>query len=478
MILGYLGLIVVVGFRVSRGVKTARDFFLAGRSLPWWIIGLSIIGTNIDSNNYVGASGNAYATGLAQANFEWIGAIPAMIIASLIFIPIYWKAGVYSIPEYLGRRYSQSVRLLVALIFTLSGIFVLSIAMYALAITLETYLGWPIVVGVLVSGLVVAAYSISGGLSAVTFTDALQVSIMFGCAIIVAYLGFMEMGGISEFLNRLEAKSPTHLNPYLPANHPDFPWTGVILGLGIVLSPAYWIGSQAILQRTLAAKSQWDASASMMFAAMAKTFVPLLIIFPGILAFVMEAQIENPDMALPWVIKNVLPVGVSGLMFVAIIAALQSTIDSGVNTTALMITRDIRQVLLKQSDDRDDLKIGRALSLCILTIAMIAAPFIEHLGGIYIAVQNMLSLFQGPMLALLCLGALTKFVTPQAGLWTLITGVPLSGVLLFSGMNMLFVAFISFCYALVCLTTLSYWTKPLPLNELHQLTFNWKVGQA
>ena len=202
MILGYLGLIVVVGFRVSRGVKTARDFFLAGRSLPWWIIGLSIIGTNIDSNNYVGASGNAYATGLAQANFEWIGAIPAMIIASLIFIPIYWKAGVYSIPEYLGRRYSQSVRLLVALIFTLSGIFVLSIAMYALAITLETYLGWPIVVGVLVSGLVVAAYSISGGLSAVTFTDALQVSIMFGCAIIVAYLGFMEMGVISEFLNR------------------------------------------------------------------------------------------------------------------------------------------------------------------------------------------------------------------------------------------------------------------------------------
>ena len=102
MILGYLGLIVLVGFRVSRGVKTARDFFLAGRSLPWWIIGLSIIGTNIDSNNYVGASGNAYATGLAQANFEWIGAIPAMIIASLIFIPIYWKAGVYSIPEYLG----------------------------------------------------------------------------------------------------------------------------------------------------------------------------------------------------------------------------------------------------------------------------------------------------------------------------------------------------------------------------------------
>ena len=109
---------------------------------------------------------------------------------------------------------------------------------------------------------------------------------------------------------------------------------------------------------------------------------------------------------------------------------------------------------------------------------MIAAPFIEHLGGIYIAVQNMLSLFQGPMLALLCLGALTKFVTPQAGLWTLITGVPLSGVLLFSGMNMLFVAFISFCYALVCLTTLSYWTKPLPLNELHQLTFNWKKTWA
>ena len=132
-----------------------------------------------------------------------------------------------------------------------------------------------------------------------------------------------ELGGATNFITSLVTTNPDHLSAYLSADHPESPWPGVILGLGIVLSPAYWIGSQAILQRSLGARSQWDASAAMMFAAFAKTLVPLLIVFPGLLALVLKANIEYPDMALPWVIKNVLPVGLSGLMFVAVIAALQ-----------------------------------------------------------------------------------------------------------------------------------------------------------
>jgi SSS family solute:Na+ symporter len=315
--------------------------------LAWWVVGLSIIGTNIDTNSYVGASGNAYNVGIAQANFEWIGAIPAMIIASLIFIPLYWRAGVYSIPEYLGLRYNQGVRVVAALIASVFAVFALGVAMWALALTLETYLGWPIWVGILVSGTVVGLYSIAGGLAAVAITDSIQVSIMFLCGILIVGIGISDAGGFGAFATTLTQDNPNHLQAYLPADSEDFPWPGVILGLGFVLSPAYWIGSQSILQRTLGARTQWDASASMMFAALAKTFIPLLVVFPGILALVMKADIEYPDMALPWVIKNVLPPGISGLMFVAIIAALQSSIDSGVNSTSLMITRDIRHVLIK-----------------------------------------------------------------------------------------------------------------------------------
>ena len=456
-------------------MKDSKDYFLAGRSLTWWVIGLSIIGTNIGTNSYIGASGNAYSIGIAQANFEWIGAIPAMIICSLIFIPLYWKAGVYSIPEYLGLRYNQPVRLVAALIACIVAVFAIGVGMWALALTLETYIGWPIWLGILVSGTVVGFYSISGGLAAVAITDSLQVCIMFLCGLIIVYLGLEGLGGWDNFASQLTEEHPTHLQTYLPADHESYPWPGVILGLGLVLSPAYWIGSQAILQRSLGAKSQWDASASMMFAAFAKTLVPLLIVFPGILALVMKADIDYPDMALPWIIKNVLPAGISGLMFVAIIAALQSTIDSGINSTSLMITRDIRHVLLNDDSTENDLKIGRYLTLLILVIAMSIAPFIGELGGIFTFMQTVLSLFQGPMLALLLLGALSKRATPQAGLWTLITGVPVAGIFLLLGMNMLYVAFVTFCYSMSVLWLVSGVTKGLAEDQLDRLTYlTWR----
>ena len=456
-------------------MKDSKDYFLAGRSLTWWVIGLSIIGTNIGTNSYIGASGNAYSIGIAQANFEWIGAIPAMIICSLIFIPLYWKAGVYSIPEYLGLRYNQPVRLVAALIACIVAVFAIGVGMWALALTLETYIGWPIWLGILVSGTVVGFYSISGGLAAVAITDSLQVCIMFLCGLIIVYLGLEGLGGWDNFASQLTKGHPTHLQTYLPADHESYPWPGVILGLGLVLSPAYWIGSQAILQRSLGAKSQWDASASMMFAAFAKTLVPLLIVFPGILALVMKADIDYPDMALPWIIKNVLPAGISGLMFVAIIAALQSTIDSGINSTSLMITRDIRHVLLNDDSTENDLKIGRYLTLLILVIAMSIAPFIGELGGIFTFMQTVLSLFQGPMLALLLLGALSKRATPQAGLWTLITGVPVAGIFLLLGMNMLYVAFVTFCYSMIVLWLVSGVTKGLAEDQLDRLTYlTWR----
>ena len=456
-------------------MKDSKDYFLAGRSLTWWVIGLSIIGTNIGTNSYIGASGNAYSIGIAQANFEWIGAIPAMIICSLIFIPLYWKAGVYSIPEYLGLRYNQPVRLVAALIACIVAVFAIGVGMWALALTLETYIGWPIWLGILVSGTGVGFYSISGGLAAVAITDSLQVCIMFLCGLIIVYLGLEGLGGWDNFASQLTEEHPTHLQTYLPADHESYPWPGVILGLGLVLSPAYWIGSQAILQRSLGAKSQWDASASMMFAAFAKTLVPLLIVFPGILALVMKADIDYPDMALPWIIKNVLPAGISGLMFVAIIAALQSTIDSGINSTSLMITRDIRHVLLNDDSTENDLKIGRYLTLLILVIAMSIAPFIGELGGIFTFMQTVLSLFQGPMLALLLLGALSKRATPQAGLWTLITGVPVAGIFLLLGMNMLYVAFVTFCYSMIVLWLVSGVTKGLAEDQLDRLTYlTWR----
>lgn len=478
VVVAYVALITYVGIRFAQRVKTSKDFFLAGRSLTWWVIGLSIIGTNVDTNGYIGASGNAYSIGIAQANFEWIGAIPAMIIAALIFIPLYWRAGVYSIPEYLGLRYNQAVRVVAASIVVTVSVFAMGVAMWALAITLQTFIGWPIWLGILVSGTVVGLYSVAGGLGAVAITDSIQVCIMFLCGLIIVGIGISDAGGSANFVAKLTAENPTHLQAYLPSDHESYPWHAVILGLGLVLSPAYWVGGQAILQRTLGAKTQWDASAGMMFAAVAKTFVPVLIVFPGLLALVMMAQIEYPDMALPWVIKNVLPVGISGLMFVAIIAALQSSIDSSINSTALIITRDIRHVLMKNHNPDSDLKIGRLLTLGLLLSAMCIAPYIGNLGGIFNFLQSLLSLFQGPMLALLLLGAITKRATGTAGIITLVSGVMLAGILSWGvELNMLFVAFFTFCYAVPALWIISGFTKPHSDEHLRKLTYSpWSTS--
>ena len=186
----------------------------------------------------------------------------------------------------------------------------------------------------------------------------------------------------------------------------------------------------------------------------------------------MKADIEYPDMALPWVIKNVLPPGISGLMFVAIIAALQSSIDSGVNSTSLMITRDIRHVLMKNHNPLNDLKVGRYLTLLLLLSSMCIAPFIGDLGGIFTFLQTILSLFQGPMLALLLLGAMTQRATPMAGLWTLVSGVLVSAILLIVlEWNLLYVAFVSFCYSMLALWTVSGFTEKLSDEKLATLTY-------
>jgi SSS family solute:Na+ symporter len=394
-----------------------------------------------------------------------------MILASLFFIPLYWRVGVYSIPEYLGLRYSQPVRVLTALIASLFAVFAIAASLWAIALTLQTYMDWPIWVGIVVTGTVVGLYSISGGLAAVAFTDALQVLIMFVGGVAIVAIGIRDVGGIAEFSRTLIAENPTHLHAYLPSDHPEFPWPGVLLGLAIVLSPAYWCGSQEILQRTLGARSQWDASASMMFAAFGKTLVPLLIVFPGLLALVLHAQIEYPDMALPWVVKNVLPPGLSGLMFIALIAALQSSIDSGINSTALMITRDIRGVFSRTATPESDLTLGRWLTLVILLGAMALAPYIGELGGIYLLSQTLLSLFQGPMLALLLLGAATRHVTPAGGLITLASGLVVAALLKLNDVNMLYVAFATFGYSLAALWITGYWTRRLDDEMLDRLVY-------
>jgi SSS family solute:Na+ symporter len=452
----YVAATLAVGFTVGRRVQTARDFFLAGKALTWPIVGLSIIGTNLGAVGFIGASGGAYSVGIVQANFEWIGAIPAMVLACFIFIPLYWRAGVYSIPEYLGLRYGQTVRLLAASVMVLFMVVYVGVALWSIALMLQTYMGIPIWMGVAVMALIVGAYSTLGGLSAVAFTDALQVLIMFLSGVSLVVIGFVAVGGVDEFVQVIRTNHPSHLDVYLPADHSSFPWPGVIFGLGLVLSPAFWIGNQAILQRTLGAKSEWDASAGMMLAAFAKLFVPLLLVFPGLLALAIGANIDVPDQALPWIVKNMLPTGLSGLMFIAIVAALQSTIDSSLNAVSLMVTRDIRGFIKSHRNPKTDLIWGRAVSLVALISGIALVPLVSRMGGIWTFIQTVLALFQGPMLALLIFAAFMRRTSYLGGVITLLGGWGLAIVLQVFDFNLFDTAFFSFVFAICLLVTTSF----------------------
>lgn len=480
LIFGYFIGISAYGYYFHRRIKTSGDYFIAGKSLGWWVIGMSIIGTNIGSNDYVGGAGGAYKIGIAQANFEWIGAIPAMVLAAFLFIPFYWRAGVFSIPEYLGKRYSSAVRVISAAVLSLFSIMIVGVFLWSTALMLETYLGWPIWFSILVSGGVVGFYTVTGGLEAVTYTDAVQLVIMFGGAVVVAVLGIQQAGGLSTFISEVQTRFPDHARAFLPASHEEFPWPGVLLGLALVLSPAYWCTNQAIIQRCLGAKTEWDGKASMVAAAFAKTLVPLLIVLPGFFALLMcREKLGNADQALPWVVRNLLPPGVSGLMFVAFIAALQSSISSTMNSTSVMITRDMVQVLRKDPlPDRSELTLGKAVTLAVLIVGVFCAPLTAKFRGIYVFVQQLLAFFQGPMFALMLFGILSKRVTPAAGLWTLVLGLALGAALGMTGLNMLYIAFWSFLFSTASLFVISSFTEAKRDEDLVNLTYTTTVKKG
>ena len=477
LIFVYLVGIAVFGYMFHKKIKTSQDYFLAGRSLSWWIIGMSIIGTNIGSNDYVGGAGGAYRIGIAQANFEWIGAIPAMVLAAIVFIPFYWRAGVFSIPEYLGRRYSQPVRVISAVVLSIFSVLIVGVFLWSTALMLNTYVGWPLIFSIVVTAGVVGIYTVSGGLEAVAYTDAVQMVIMFVGAIALAVLGFRAVGGVGEFITQVQTRFPSHFQAFLPSTHAEFPWPGVLLGLGLVLSPAYWCANQAILQRCLGARSEWDGKASMIFAAMAKMFIPLLIVLPGFFALLLATErLGHADQALPWVVKNLLPVGISGIFFVAFIAALQSSISATMNSTAVMVTRDIMGVINPGAIEGDrELRWGRWITFIVLILGVFFAPITAMFQGIYIFVQQLLSFFQGPIFALILLGILSRRVTAAAGLWSLLLGLALAVTLGALGINMLYIAFWSFLFSAALLLIISPFTEKKSDDELANLTYSTTV---
>lgn len=424
IILAYLAFTLAIGFWLSRRISSDADYFLAGRRLPWWAIGMSLVATDIGGTDVIGVGGAAYSHGLAVGNFEWIGCVPAMLVAAFVFMPFFWRIGIYTIPEYLERRYNASVRAALACCWLVFMACNLGVMLLASGKFLKELVGWELERSIVVTAVLVGIYTVSGGLAAVVYTDVLQCIIMIVGCLLVVVLGIVDLGGIDRFRAGIQALDRTSL--VLPADTATpFPWTGILFGLAFILSPAYWIGNQAIVQRAFGAKSAFEAKAAYVWGALLKNVIPLIIAVPGLIALVRYPTLEDADQAIPRLVAEILPSGARGLFMAAFLAALMSSVDSYLNSAATMLTRDLYQRFLhRAATERQLLNVGRVTTIGLVIWAIFFANILMHVrGGIYAIFQTLMSFFQGPALAVLMCGLFWRRATGKAAFTAFLGGV-------------------------------------------------------
>ena len=312
----YMAGVLFVGSYFRKHVRSTGDLFLAGRSLPFWAIGMSIVVSDIGAIDLMTGAGAAYDRGIAQANFDWIGSVPALLIAAFIFVPYYWRAGVYTLPEFLGRRYNGATRWVLAVVLLFFMLVTLSILLWSSAVFLNKVLGWNHLVGIWVTALIVGFYTVSGGLAAVVMTDVMQLIVMFvGTAALLA-MGLWEVGGWSGLKELVLAQQGT-TDDYFRLLHPheegtEYPWTGMVFSLGIVMSTAYYVGNQAVMQRALGARTEWDAKAGLLVAGVFKMMIPMLVFLPGMAARALVPDLPDSEAAIPMLINRLPTGGIEG----------------------------------------------------------------------------------------------------------------------------------------------------------------------
>ena len=451
--IGYAILILAVGLWVSRSKdgkdKTAEDYFLASKSLPWWAIGASLIAANISAEQFIGMSGSGFSLGLAIASYEWMAAITLLIVGKY-FLPIFIEKGLYTIPEFVEKRFSTNLKTILAVFWIALYVFVnLTSVLYLGALALETIMGIKMIYGVIGLALFAVAYSLYGGLSAVSWTDVIQVVFLIIGGLVTTYLALNTVSGgegaISGFKAILDA-APEKFSMILDKSNPEYknlPGLGVLVGGMWVANLYYWGFNQYIIQRALAAKSLQEAQKGILFAAFLKLLLPLIIVVPGIAAYVMindpaimaglgdAGQINTPsaahaDKAYPWLLQF-LPSGLKGLAFAALTAAIVSSLASMLNSTSTIFTMDIyKQYIRPNADDRATVRTGRISALVALVIAATVAPLLGGIDQAFQFIQEYTGVVSPGILAVFLLGLFWKKTTNQGAIFGALASIPIA----------------------------------------------------
>src|SRR5437588_3648842 len=340
---GYLILTVAVGFLVSRHARSnPKDYFMGDKKLPWYVVGTSMVATAVSSDHFIAQVGAGYTNGMVIAAFGW----NAWIVYTLliwIFLPYYMRTGLYTMPEFLERRYNSTARYLFA-VFCVVGYIVSLIAgpLYAGGLAFESMFGMDLVWAIVLLGVLTGAYTIYGGLKSAAWTDFMQMGVLLAGGILVPIIGLSKVGGIM----RLAADLPQKFQVFHSPTHELFPWTGVFTGF---LSVGIWYNctSQHIVQRCLGAKDEWNARIGVITAGFLHIILPAFFVLPGIIAYKLYPNLARPDHAYILLVKTLVPPGLRGLILAAIAAALMSHLSAMLNSTSTILTMDLYKRLWK-----------------------------------------------------------------------------------------------------------------------------------
>jgi len=469
----YILLVFAVGIYTSRKVKrTKRDYFLAGDKLPWWMIGGSIIAANISSHHLVGAMGVAYNRGFVAIAIEW-GAILVGFNALLwIFLPFYIRNGFYTMPEFLQKRFGGGARITYSVLVLLTYIFVeIGAVLYLGALSLHSLLGIPIMTSAVVLSIATGIYTIAGGLRAVIWTEMMQlgVLVMGGMALSIATVH--ASGGISAVI---ESSKNWHI--LLPANDPDFPWT-MYLGGTLCISVFYCATNQFIVQRTLAAKSEWHARMGVVFGDYLKFLVPLMITIPALVAPRLFPHLDKPDLLFPTLVKNLLPAGLVGLVMAGLIAAVMSHLSGAINSCTTILTMDVYLPYVnKKASEAQSVRFGRISGIIIIALSILCTfLLVEHSNKpVFLYLLSAYGLFTPGIAAMFLLGILWKRTTHAGALAAGILTIPLSFIIEYSFPTMPFMnrTGIVFWSCMALCVAVSLVTKPKPEEELKGMIWN------
>ena len=437
----YFALVLAIGFYLKGQANTGEDFFLAGREMTAWIAGLSFLSANLGSLELMGWAGAAYQYGILAAHWYWIGAIPAMIFLGLVMMPFYYISKTHSVPGYLQLRFGEGTRAISSISFAFMTVLMSGINMYSMALVLKVVLGWDINVSIWVSSLTVAIYVALGGLRSAIFNEVLQFVLIWAGALLIPILGLIEAGGWSGLQARIAANASaeyTHLWSTLGRfsdNPMGIHWTGMVFGLGAVISMGYWTTDFLVVQRVLAAKDLRAAKMAPIIGAGFKMLVPFIVVLPGLLALaVLPVKLTGETQAvatgghsynevLPLMLARYCGPGLLGLGITALIAGFMSGMAGNVSAFATVWTYDIyRAFLRKDGSDAHFVSMGRWCTVVGVLISIGTAYLVMDFKSIMDYVQALFSFFIAPLFGTVLLGMLWKRATPAGGFCGLLAG--------------------------------------------------------